>query len=145
MNNKKYTLKVYNTITNEYEDVTVTEEIYITYRRTEWNLKKNEQKIKAKTIPLSSLKGGEDGAYENFNEFIAAEFNPELLFLSELAKETLNQAIAKLNNEEKELINALFFEGKSERDYAKKKGVCRNAVHKRKIKILFKLKNIFEN
>ena len=60
-------------------------------------------------------------------------------------KEELHKAIKKLTKEEQELINALFFEGYTERSYAKKIGVYRNAVHKQKVRILKKLKKFLEN
>ena len=43
------------------------------------------------------------------------------------------------------IIEALFFEGKTEREYAKEKEIYHNAVHKKKIRILEKLKKILEN
>ena len=42
------------------------------------------------------------------------------------------------------LIQALFFEEKTERQYADELGVYRNAVHVRKIKVLKKLKSLLE-
>lgn len=38
---KKYTLTVFNTCTQEYEEVAVTEEVYRAYYRTGWNIKDN--------------------------------------------------------------------------------------------------------
>ena len=46
--------------------------------------------------------------------------------------------------EEQALIQALFFEEKTERQYADELGVYRNAVHVRKMKVLKKLKKILE-
>lgn len=37
--NGKFTLIVFNTCTQEYEEVIVTEEVYRTYCRTRWNIK----------------------------------------------------------------------------------------------------------
>ena len=41
MEKEIYTLKVYNTLTKQYEDVVVTKDVYDTYCRTEWNIKDN--------------------------------------------------------------------------------------------------------
>ena len=41
-------------------------------------------------------------------------------------------------------IQALFFEEKTERQYADELGVYRNAVHVRKIKVLKKLKSLLD-
>lgn len=46
--------------------------------------------------------------------------------------------------EEQALIRALFFEEKTERQYAEELGVYRNAVHVRKTRILKKLKKLLE-
>ena len=43
------------------------------------------------------------------------------------------------------LLQALFFEEKTERQYADELGVYRNAVHARKMKVLKKLKAMFED
>ena len=41
--NGKFTLIVFNTCTQEYEEVIVTEEVYRAYCRTRWNIKDNDQ------------------------------------------------------------------------------------------------------
>ena len=50
----------------------------------------------------------------------------------------------RLTPEEQALIQALFFEEKTERQYAEELGVYRNAIHVRKTKILKKLKKLLE-
>lgn len=52
--------------------------------------------------------------------------------------------LSLLTPEERTLIQALFFEEKTERQYADELGVFRNAVHVRKMKVLKKLKKILE-
>lgn len=56
-----------------------------------------------------------------------------------------NLVYSSLPSEESELIEALFFRGLTEREYADEKNVSQVAIHKRKIRILAKLKKIFEN
>lgn len=58
--------------------------------------------------------------------------------------EKLRECICLLSVSEQDLVNALYFEQLTEREYAKQKGVYRNAVHKKKIKILAKLKKLLE-
>ena len=48
-------------------------------------------------------------------------------------------------SEERALIQALFFEEKTERQYADELGVYRNAVHVRKMKVLKKLRSLLED
>lgn len=53
-------------------------------------------------------------------------------------------AISKLSKKDQDLIYALFYEEKTERDYAKQVGVYPSAVHSRKIRILKKLKKLLK-
>lgn len=53
--------------------------------------------------------------------------------------------ISMLKPSDQELIRAMFYEGISERQYAKRCGVNRNAIHKRKVRILEELKKILGN
>ena len=65
--------------------------------------------------------------------------------VEKIEKEELQKALKRLTKEEREFIKALFFDGYSERDYAKKTGVYHNAIHKKKLRILKKLKNFLKN
>ena len=60
-------------------------------------------------------------------------------------KEMLLLAMLSLNNADRELINALFFDGVSTRDYAARIGITQRAVIKRRDRILRDLKKCFEN
>lgn len=55
---KKYTLTVFNTCTQEYEEVAVTEEVYRAYYRTGWNIKDNNQPSKLKQLTETSQSTG---------------------------------------------------------------------------------------
>lgn len=59
--------------------------------------------------------------------------------------EKLYKCLALLMEDEYRLIYALFCDKKSEREYAAELGIYRNAVHKRKNRILSKLKKLLEN
>ncbi len=56
----------------------------------------------------------------------------------------LRNSILLLSDEEQKLIREIFFEELSERTLAKKYGVSQVTIHKRKVKILDKLKKIIE-
>ena len=60
-------------------------------------------------------------------------------------KEMLLLAMLSLNDADRELINALFFDGASTRDYAARIGITQRAVIKRRDRILRDLKKYFEN
>ncbi len=88
--------------------------------------------------------GGNDGAFENFREFIDNSLNPESIFAENAPIKALYSAIRMLSDLDKQLLQALFFDGMTEREYAERAGVFRNAVHKRKARILAKLKKSME-
>ena len=142
---KKYTLTVFNTCTREYEEVAVTEEVYRTYCRTEWNIKDNNQRFFDHEIQMSGMIGSQDGAYENFREFVDTINTPENIALEQLAIEALYQAISALSAEEQALVQGLIFEGMTEREYAEQMGVYRNAIHEKKVRAIKKIKKFIEN
>ena len=53
--------------------------------------------------------------------------------------------LSLLSEDEQELIRKLFYERLTEREYAAKKGIYHNAVHKKKMRILEKLKKLLES
>ncbi len=59
--------------------------------------------------------------------------------------EKLHHVLPLLSEDERNLIIALFFERYTEREYATAIGISQVAVHKRKHRILEKLKKILEN
>ena len=138
--NTKYTLFVFNTCTQKYEEVTVSEEVYRTYCRTGWNIKDNDQSFFDHEVQLSGMIGSQDGAYENFREFVDSVDTPENIVLSQIEKEALYQAISALPTKSRSLVQGLFFDGLSEYEYADILGVSRAAIHKRKMRILKALK-----
>ena len=57
----------------------------------------------------------------------------------------LKAALPLLSGSEQALINAIFFEGLSEREVGLRLGITQSVVNKRKAKILAKLRKIMEN
>nr|WP_243141035.1 MULTISPECIES: sigma-70 family RNA polymerase sigma factor [unclassified Lactonifactor] len=80
---------------------------------------------------------------ENAQQF-AHEESVENTVLHKLEVDKLHTALTMLAPEEQALIQALFFEEKTERQYAEELGVYRNAIHVRKTRILKKLKKLLE-
>ena len=60
----------------------------------------------------------------------------------EQEREELHKAIGKLEKEEQILIQALFFEGYSERDWMRITGIPQRTINDRKRKIIEKLKKL---
>lgn len=68
----------------------------------------------------------------------------EVIVEKNLMLDRLNDCFSLLSAEEKELIQMIFFEELTEREIAKKQGVSQVAVHKRKHRILNKLKKFLK-
>lgn len=56
----------------------------------------------------------------------------------------LHKALSLLSEDERLLMEQLYFEGRTEREIAKERGVYHNAIHKQKNRVLDKLKKILE-
>ncbi len=67
------------------------------------------------------------------------------LVTKKLMIEKLNAVLPFLTDDERNLIQAIYFDGMTEREYAEHTSVYRNAVHKKKVRILEKLKKLLEN
>ena len=139
---KTYALHIYNHSSGCFEDVEVTEEVYRTYKRMDWNMEDNDASFYAHEIQFSSLIGGSEDAFQNFREFIDTENTPENVIERKILLEKLMEAIISLSDKEQNLVHALFFDGCSEKDYAKQCGVKQQAINKRKHCILKKIKKI---
>lgn len=64
--------------------------------------------------------------------------------LRKIILDKLRHAMLLLSDDEQELIREIFFEELSERTLAERYGVSQVAIHKRKVKILNKLKKLLE-
>lgn len=73
------------------------------------------------------------------NEDIAAEVVNKILL------DKLRDSILLLSADEQRLVREIFFEELSERTLAEKYGISQVAIHKRKVKILNKLKKLLDN
>ena len=73
----------------------------------------------------------------------SSDYVPERVEIAIMMKK-LSDCLFMLTDDELELIKAIFFDGVSEREYAQRKGIYHNAVHKKKVRILKKLKDLME-
>lgn len=64
--------------------------------------------------------------------------------LQQIDAEALHRALALLTDDERALINALFFEGLTEQEYGTKISLTQQAVNKRRQKILSRLKKLLD-
>lgn len=92
----------------------------------------------------------------SYDALTTDEFNGEDILVdsdSDISKEVehhlmlekLLNVFQRLTSDEQALVKAIYFDGLSEREYAAQLGVYPNAVHKRKVRVLEKLKKLMEN
>lgn len=131
--NEKYMIKI------EGAPIEVTPEVYYTYfhmeRQERWQ---EEKKQEHGVFSYDALDNGET---------VGAEAMPDLagpgIEESAMAKEiyeTLHRAVAALPRAERALIQAIYFDGLTEKEYAVSSGLSQQGVSYRLKKILSKLK-----
>ena len=113
--------------------IEVTDEVYAAYMKGDRKMRYFEKDLKCER-PME----------ENARQFAAAAESVEDVVIRKLAVDKLHTALLQLPKEERALIYALFFDGKTESEVAKHLGVSRQAIQKRKNRILKKLKKFFE-
>ena len=135
--------------------VEVTDEVYRAYMQGDRKMRYFENDLKTERFVhgkegqvvriISSREDSLDRLMdENAQQFPDDVESVENTVLHKLEMDKLHTALAMLTPEEQDLIQALFFEEKTERQYAEELGVYRNAVHVRKRKVLKKLKCLLE-
>lgn len=121
----------------------VTEEIYRDFYKSQ---------RRQKYIDERSAENG-DFSYDmlttdDFNgEDILVDTSQEIsdAVIHKIMLDKLRDSLLLLSGDEQKLIQEIYFDGLSERNLAEKYGVSQVAIHKRKVKILEKLKKIIEN
>jgi len=134
--------------------VEVTKEVYLTYYRSKRRERYYEHDIKiARAVydEAGNISGymppKEDSLerlIESGTEFSADQKSIETIVIDKIMVENLHISLGKLSVPERELIDALYFQGMPEREYAEKTGISKTAIHARKIKVLTLLKNLLE-
>lgn len=135
--------------------VEVTDEVYTAYMQGDRKMRYFENDLKTERFVL-----GEEGQVvqvipsredsldrlmdENAQQFPHEESVENTVF-HKLEVDKLHTALAMLTPEEQALIQALFFEERSESELAVELGISQPAVYKRKAKILKKLKLFLES
>ncbi len=112
-------------------------------------LKSCEKEAGYTIVSLNADFDGKDGEQMTYEEVIADE--DSLDFMDEIAKradiQTLRKALASLTEDEMSIISALYLADvpMTECELAEYRGVTQQAIHKRKVFILNKLKKFFED
>ena len=134
---KKYVIRIQKRL------VEVEKTIYYTY----YGMKRKEKTLWEKderngVFLFSNLDTGETTGEEAISDSNAPSI--EDIVVEKLMVENLHCCIKLLDQAEQELINALFFQCLSEREYAKLIGISQKGINKRRTKILSKLRKLMK-
>ncbi len=113
----------------------------------EYDLKTEQIIISQKDKSITTIPSREDSLErlaEQEVQFAGEAESVEETVLRRLQYVQLHKALSLLSGDERELIERLFFQNQTVREVAVDMGIYPNAVHKRKKRILKKLKNFFE-
>lgn len=123
--------------------VEVSPEVYYAYFRMERQERgQEEKKQRNSVVSYDALDSDETVGLETVPDLTAPSLDDQMM-MREL-RHKLRCAIHALPPGERELIQAIYFEGLSERDYARRKGISQTGVNKRRKKILSKMKTFFD-
>lgn len=132
--------------------IEVTDEVYTAYMKGDRKIRYFESDLKTgRTVRdkdgnikqvLPSREESLDRLMEdNVHQFSNSHESVEDIVIQKMVLEKLHMALAKLPEKDRELIVALFCEEKTERKYAEQIGVSPSTFHRRREKIIKKLKN----
>ena len=134
---------------------TASKEVINVLKRSERKLRYLEYDLKVERFVLDETKqvaffipSREDSLerlIEAEEQFVDEETNVEEMAIKTVMVEQLKETMALLSADEVEMINALFYQGFSEREYARKVGIPQKTINDRKMRILHKLKKLLEN
>lgn len=143
------------------KDYEVSEEVFRNYKHSVWNeeaqYKRERSVIRDKNSSKSDLDKVEHIKVASLEAIVAGGGEHHVGVTSDFAEELVNaleekdllellgQALEILDESEKEMIERLFGENISEREYERRYGVKRKTVAYRKNKIFSKLKNFIDN
>ena len=123
------------------QKVKVSEEIYKVYWREREHEKYLEQ-VDRKNHLLFFLSLDHDGHY--VDNIVDESVDVAKIVETQMMIESLRYAISKLNDEERDIIERLYFNDETLRSVAKLKSITHPALMKRRNKILEKLKKFIE-
>ena len=122
--------------------IPVTEEVYLAYYRSERHARYLEEKDARHGVVSYNSLDTDDVLGADLLVDSAAESVEDSVIHSVLL-ERLRKSLDLLTESECELVDAIFFQGMTEREYADVIGIAQKNVNKRKQKILEKLKKFF--
>ena len=112
--------------------------------RTEWGIKNNNNSFYEHEIQFSALIGGNDDAYENFDEFIQDD-DYEDDIINKIYLERLLGVMKQLSKDDRELIDLMFYKNMSEEQIAEMKGVTQQNISQKRRRILGRCYKLLKN
>ena len=140
----KNVVRVYDTTIKKYIETEVSEKVHTYYDRTQWNIDDNDESFYKHEIQFSALIGGADGAFENFHEFVTDKDVTERNTMLQAEYNELHNCLGMLSDDERELINLLYFENLTTEECGKRLGITHQAISKKRKKILCKLHKLLK-
>ena len=129
---KKYYIRIPQAL------VEVSEEVYLAYYQEDRRRRTVDEKEQRNgTVSYDNLDTVELSGAERFADRTAISVEEAAIDL--IIADKLHRCIDQLPREDRALIQALFFDGLSEREYAKDIGLSQKGINKRKRRILCKL------
>ena len=133
--------------------IEVSSEVYDTYMKNERNfsedLKREKIIVNQEEETVAFIPSREDSydrlKNENNVQFADQSKSVEDKILDNIMIEKLLKSLAVLNYDERNLIDAIYYQGKSEREVSAETGIPQKTINYRKRKILDKLKKLLEN
>lgn len=123
-NDKKYTLNIYNTCTGCCEDVEVSEEVYIAFKRSYWNEKKSDKRYYDHTFPISALDGAASQE-ERFDEMADDSSDFSVLIAD---RDLCERLLSSLSDKARQRIELYYFYGYKMSEIAQMEGVSTQKI-----------------
>ena len=134
---------------------TASEEVIAVLRQSERRLQYLEYDLKVERFVLDETKqvaffipSREDSLERLMDadaQFVDEETNVEEIAIKAVMIAKLKEILGLLSADELEMIHALFYQGLTEREFAKSVGIPQKTINDRKARILRKLKKLLEN
>lgn len=133
---------------------TASEEVIAVLRQSERKLQYLEYDLKVERFVLEETKqvaffipSREDSLERLIDadvQFEDEDTNVEEMAIKAVMVEKLKESLGLLSSDEIEMINALFYQGLTEREYVKNVGIPQKTINDRKARTLRKLKKLLE-
>ncbi|GHU35312.1 hypothetical protein FACS1894105_03770 [Clostridia bacterium] len=136
-----------------YPGVEISDEVLAVLKKSDIRMEYEEYHRKHKRhtkdkngdiIELPSLEDSYERLLEKDVQFPDDSPSPEQLLIDAAELDELYNCLGLLDEKERKLIDALFFEGMTEREYASVLGITHQAVSQKRRKIILKIKKLWK-